>query len=98
MKAIDIDEEALEEIAEAAAYYDGERAGLGAEFRSELAAALERLGRFPLMYAVTRRRLRACPMGRFPYTLHYIDLPDRIWIAAVAHQSRRPGYWKGRKP
>ena len=26
----------------------------------------------------------------------YEDQPDRIWIVAVAHLSRRPGYWAQR--
>lgn len=33
---------------------------------------------------------------RFPYTLVYRILADRIEILAVAHQSRRPEYWTSR--
>jgi hypothetical protein len=27
-----------------------------------------------------------------------LELADQIWIAAVAHQRRRPGYWRSRTP
>jgi hypothetical protein len=42
--------------------------------------------------------MRAAPLHRFPYALIYEDFPDRVWIAAVAHYSRRPGYWSHRRP
>jgi hypothetical protein len=35
-------------------------------------------------------------LDRFPYLILYLDYPDRIRILALAHTSRRPGYWKTR--
>jgi hypothetical protein len=32
------------------------------------------------------------------YTIYYVELDQTIWIAAVAHQKRRPGYWSDRSP
>ena len=34
----------------------------------------------------------------FPYTIYYVALDDSLWIAAMAHQRRRPGYWSRRHP
>lgn len=34
--------------------------------------------------------------GRFRFTLIYADLPKKVYILAVAHQRRRPGYWRSR--
>jgi hypothetical protein len=36
-------------------------------------------------------------MRRFPYSLIYTVIGDEVRILAVAHHSRRPGYWRGRK-
>lgn len=36
-------------------------------------------------------------MKRFPYSLVYTVSGEEIRILAVAHHSRRPGYWRGRK-
>jgi hypothetical protein len=33
---------------------------------------------------------------RFPFIIHYVDLPDSVWIVAFAHTSRKPGYWQKR--
>jgi hypothetical protein len=41
---------------------------------------------------------RICPLHRFPYSLFYEDLPDRVWVAAVGHHRRRPSYWARRRP
>jgi hypothetical protein len=37
-------------------------------------------------------------MQRFPFVIYYLDMPDRIWIVAFAHASRKPNYWKTRIP
>jgi len=33
---------------------------------------------------------------RFPFSVVYLDDPDRALIVAVAHGKRKPGYWKRR--
>jgi toxin ParE1/3/4 len=95
--AIHADAEA--ELREALAYYEQQRTGLGREFRAEFEAALNRVRQNPLAYAAEDESgVRFCPFHRFSYTLVYLDLDDRVWVAAVAHQSRRPGYWARRRP
>lgn len=44
------------------------------------------------------RDVRKCRVKRFPYTVYFVELDDLIWIAAVAHDSRRPDYWAAREP
>jgi hypothetical protein len=40
---------------------------------------------------------RKVRLRRFPYLIYYVELDDSLWIAAVAHQKRRPGYWSHRR-
>jgi toxin ParE1/3/4 len=40
---------------------------------------------------------RRIPLQRFPFTLIYRIQADAIRVVAVAHQSRRPEYWAGRR-
>lgn len=69
------------------------------EAEAELREALERVRENPLLYASEDDDgIRACPLRRFPYTLVFVDLDDHIWIAALAHQRRRPRYWAKRRP
>lgn len=40
---------------------------------------------------------RRAVLRRFPFSLIYSEEPTEIVIIAVAHQKRRPGYWRGRR-
>jgi toxin ParE1/3/4 len=42
------------------------------------------------------KALRKKVLGKFRFTLIYAVDPDLIRIIAVAHHSRRPGYWRDR--
>jgi toxin ParE1/3/4 len=99
VKAFTIHIDAEAELRAAADGYEVRRPGLGGEFLAEFEAALERVRANPLLYAAEDdSEIRHCPLHRFPYTLVYLDLEDHVWVAAVAHQHRRPGYWSRRQP
>ena len=99
MKPVTLHADAEAELWEALDYHEKKRAGLGGKFRREFEAALQRVRENPLAYAPEDDSgTRYCPLCRFPYTLVYLDLDDRIWVAAVAHQHRRPRYWARRRP
>jgi plasmid stabilization system protein ParE len=98
MKPLSIHPAARDEVEHAASHYESERTGLGREFRIEFEAAVARIVENPQLFAIELGEFRACLLKRFSYTIAFIDLPQRIWIGAVAHQSRRPNYWARRKP
>ena len=88
---------AFEEFREAIIWY-GEVAGpkQAEAFAREISAKLELLKDHPLIGTPGVRGSRWMPLSRFPYTLHYRLAGDVIDILAVAHQKRRPGYWRKR--
>jgi toxin ParE1/3/4 len=49
--------------------------------------------RWPAGDLSTRRFL----LQRFPFAIVYRELPSIIQVLAIAHASRRPGYWKERR-
>jgi hypothetical protein len=98
VKPVNFHPDANWEAEQAAERYEAIRPGLGYDFRDELLAAVARIRDNPFLYAAESDSMRIAPLHRFPYSLIYEDLTDRIWIAAVAHQSRRPGYWRRRRP
>jgi len=89
---------ALAELREAMDRYEQQRPGLGGEFREEFEAAVNRIRQNPQMHSDEGEGVRHCPLHRFPFTEVYNDLGPQVWIAAVAHQRRRPGYWIRRRP
>ncbi|NIR50997.1 type II toxin-antitoxin system RelE/ParE family toxin [candidate division KSB1 bacterium] len=88
--------EAKLEIKEAAAYYEGCKEGLGRAFLKELESAIDRLSQSPFRWRKIRGQFRRCLLKRFPYGVIYLVDEDEIFIAAVMHLKRKPGYWKGR--
>lgn len=77
--------------------YESCRAGLGEEFVAEVEAFTSLIAERPFIFGRFRSTdVRACPLRRFPFNLLYLVGDDFIWIVAVAHQRRRPGYWMQR--
>ena len=80
-------------------YYENQREGLGREFRLEVEAAVAGIRDHPQAFpSHTEPGTRKCLLRRFPFTIFFAELKGSIWIAAVAHQKRRPGYWSNRRP
>ena len=49
-------------------------------------------GRWPLHVHETRRYL----LHHFPFSVIYKEIGSTIYVIAVAHAKRKPGYWKDR--
>lgn len=88
--------EALAEADEAAGYYEARKPGLGLDFRKAIEVAVRRIEQTPERWPPLTPRTRRFRLRRFPYAVVYAILPDRISVVAVAHDKRRPGYWKDR--
>lgn len=86
--------EADEEFREAARYYEGEAAGVGMAFIAAVHKAVDEVIEFPLAAQVHRAGIRKKILRHFSYNLFYAIESDIIVIVAVAHQRKRPNYWK----
>ena len=89
--------EAADEYAAAFLWYDERGAGLAAAFVGEIGRALRLIRETPDRWPRYGARHRRILVRRFPYSLIYLLAPERIWIVAVAHTSRKPGYWRTRR-
>jgi hypothetical protein len=94
-------EDAAVELELAVAWYDTQRPGLGAEFLDALRATVQYAEDAPGIGkleqdAPKRFDLRWYMMHRFPYALLVGSASGTRTVVAVAHLSRKPGYWKAR--
>lgn len=96
MKRIEVEEEAERELAESAIYYERRRAGLGREFEAAILEALNTIRETPERRSSRKDGTRRYVMRRFPFIIHYLIMPDCVWIVAFAHASRKPDYWQRR--
>jgi len=84
--------EAEQEMLEAARYYESQASGLGIDYLSEVERAVVAISEFPMTWPILEGELRIRLVRRFPFGIE----SEEIVIVAVAHLSRRPGYWRGR--
>jgi len=96
-RLLSIHETAEAEVNEAADFYDIESSGLGSVFIDEIQRAIVTISEFPEAAPLIRGRVRKRPIAKFPYSMVYSVRPNEIRILAVAHQKRRPFYWRGRR-
>jgi len=88
---------AAKELGDATVFYEGKARGLGDDFLNEVDHLLGVLQTHPDLGRRASGPVRTIPTRRFPYTLIYRTLGDRLFVLAVAHQRRRPTYWSGRE-
>lgn len=78
------------EIQEAAAHYEIEREGLGAEFLRCIEAAFASIERNPLARPLYYGNARRAYLRRFPYSIYYIAAAEWVSVVAVFHGRRDP--------
>lgn len=89
-------DEAELELSEAVAHYENIYSGLGLDFEREVKENVCRISETPELWPLRDDETRRFSTKRFPYQIVYSIHEDAIWIVAVAHHKRFPGYWKDR--
>jgi toxin ParE1/3/4 len=85
------------ELNEAADFYDLASRELGSLFINEVQRTIERISELPESAALVGGRVRRKLVAKFPYSVFYSVRPNEIRILAIAHQKRRPFYWRSRR-
>ena len=100
-RSVKVLDAAAEEAAEAAAWYERQREGLGIEFLKAVDAALDLLEEelvplTPVPGVAGKRGAKRLVLNRFPYAVIVREQASELIVVAFAHHSRRPGYWRNR--
>jgi toxin ParE1/3/4 len=88
--------EAEAEYQAAIRYHHQISTDLATAFVAEVENAVQRARTFPESFRKIRGDLRRVLTRRFSYGIIFEVIEGRIIIWAVAHTSRKPGYWKPR--
>jgi len=93
--------EAEAELSAAAQAYADARMELAEHFLTAVIDAVTDIEKHPLRFASppklrTSRLVRRKLLKGFPYSLVYEVRESELLILAVAHTSRKPGYWRNR--
>lgn len=98
MKPVEFSGPASDELIAAIAWYEEQRVGLGRELFEAVTATIDLIRTHPEIGAArpTRHPSRQLRVSRFPYNIVYRIRDQAIYVVAVAHSGRRPGYWQHR--
>ena len=92
--------DAADEVVAAVDYYASRDVDLAARFDAELRDVEQRIRETAASYPVFERLgdvpVRRALMDDFPFALLFVEHADTIWIIAVMHLRRAPGYWRAR--
>ena len=81
------------ELAGSAAFYERHREFLGEAFLDAVEETLAKIQNNSELGHPGKFGTRSWRTRRFPFRIVSPEQPDRIWIVAVAHLSRKPNYW-----
>jgi hypothetical protein len=89
---------AIDEIADAALWYESQRVGLGQEFWRTVDEVLSQIEETPFRFAesefaTSEIDLRFALIPRFKYVVHFLVELNECQVVSVAHAARKPGYW-----
>ena len=88
--------EAREELFDAAGFYEERETGLGMRFRAEVSEVCATIQAHPLLWRERDGGFRRVNCPVFPYYIASFTRGSTVVVAAVAHESRLPGYWVDR--
>ncbi len=89
---------ALEELADADRYYESCQTGLGQRFQALIQHVESEISENPETGFIHDHETRIRLIRKFPYGVIFKAYSDHVFIVAIAHLSRRPGYWHRRLP
>ena len=101
MTKVRVDARAAEEVTESAIWYEGESPGLGGALIDAFEHAVELLGdKLPPLSKMPGKAgivgAKRLILHRFPFSVVVLERADETVVIALAHHSRRPGYWNDR--
>jgi plasmid stabilization system protein ParE len=87
---------AAAEVERAQAWYEERSALAAAGFLQELTRAVRRIRIAPERYPTAEHGTRRIVLEQFPLAAFYVVRRNEVFVVAVAHHKRRPGYWASR--
>jgi plasmid stabilization system protein ParE len=95
-KPLRFDLQAEQEFLSALAWYQARSFEAASNFESAFYQAIQRIEKTPQRWPVYFGDFRRYILRQFPFSVVYREFPSEILVFAIAHGSRRPGYWRER--
>ena len=96
MARLIVHDEAKAETREAARWYEQQQEDLGKRFLNAVRSPTQKVRTRPHLFRQFDGPFRRYIIKGFPYAVIYAVRDDVIYVLAVMHMKRKPGYWKQR--
>lgn len=87
---------ASEDYDAAYAWYFTHGIGIANDFEREIDRGLRLIADYPLRWPKFDAERRRLVLRKFPYSIVYEIIKEKIVVLAIAHGKRRPYYWRER--
>jgi toxin ParE1/3/4 len=98
VKPLLVQPSAKRELRSATAWYAERNASVAERFAKEVRVVFDLIERFPSAGSwvpmLETPRIRKLPVHGFPYHVVFEELEDRVEILAIAHDRRKPLFWR----
>jgi len=88
--------DAADELIETAAWYESAVPALGECFVAAVETAIHLLAGHRELGQEIESGFRHFVLAEFPHSVIYRLEPECVWVVAIAHHKRAPGYWRER--
>jgi plasmid stabilization system protein ParE len=96
VKAVTFHPSARAELDASADFYEARLSGLGLRFLVAVEETARRIAESPDAGASMAGGFRKRLVAGFPFSIIYRAWEEEVYLVAIAHQHRRPGYWRRR--
>lgn len=87
----------MADVKNAVAWYQKRNPKVALDFVEELHRAADIIREAPERWPIGKNNTRRFLLWRFPFAIIYSEEQSVVTVWAVAHGSRRPEYWAGRR-
>ena len=94
---VDFHRRAVAELKAVVSYYRRQGAAVSESFSAEVERAIGLVAEAPERWPPYLEETRRFLLRRFPFSVVYVVRGTTIYVLAVAHAKRRPGYWTRRR-
>lgn len=90
--------EAFDEYREAVSHYKNISLNVANQFVINVEHGVALIREQPHAWSIVSKNIRRSIVKGYPYSIFFSEFNGKIYILAMAHQKRKPNYWKKRKP
>ena len=96
MLGIEFHPDVAKEIKSSYQQYQNQADGLGKDYLSELESSFQTIQELPNTWPKFKKEFRRFLLSKFPFSVIYQSNENTVFVVAVMHNSRKPGYWNER--